>query len=204
MEKKESVAWEKRASKRKLTTKNMHTTKSFVKKDDLTERRRNYYVHDSKHRPYKVTADHTGLHIYTYVTYEKQYTIYSKLLKKITTFLGYWRGYDPSPYAMHGNSILVQVSKHKYLYIGKTIYTFATYDEIKDYVSPVGKSDIPYPVAYGIDNVYFMLENCYVHKDELETPATVKDAETIYGELYGIVGNGKFKTYAMKKYHLLF
>jgi len=204
MEKKESVAWEKRTSKRKITTSNMHNTKSFVPKDELTERKRNYYIHDNKNRPYQVTADNTGLYIYTYATYEKKYTIYSKLLKKITKFRGYWRGYDPSPYAMHGNSILVQLSIHKYLYIGQVVYSFSTKDEINDYISPIGKSDVPYPVAYGDDNVYFMIENCYVHKNELQTPATVKNAEIIYGEFYGILGKKTFKAYMMKNYELLF
>uniref|UniRef100_A0A6C0C985 Uncharacterized protein n=1 Tax=viral metagenome TaxID=1070528 RepID=A0A6C0C985_9ZZZZ len=203
MEKKESVAWEKRTSKRKLTTSNMHNTKSFVSNKELTEKKRKYLIHDNEKRPYQVVVDNTGLYIYTYATYEKKYTIYSKLLKKVTNFKGYWRGYDPSPYAMHGNSILVQLSIHKYLYVGQDVYTFSTSDEIKDYVSPIGKSDVPYPVAYGVDNVYFMIDNCYVHKNELETPVTVKNAETIYGEFYGIFGKRNFKAYSMKNLDMI-
>ena len=204
MEKKSSIAWEKRISKRKLITSSMHNTKSFVYKEDLTIKKRNYLIHDNENRPYQVTVDKTGIYIYTYVTYKKKYTIYSKLLKKITNFMGYWRGYDPSPYAMHGNTILVCLTSHKYLYIGPVIYIFTTKDIIDDYISPVGMSDVPYPVAYGTNNVYFMVDSCYVRKNVMKTAATVKNAETIYGEFYGFFGKRTFSAYGMKNYKLLY
>lgn len=57
-----------------------------------------------------------------------------------------------------GNSILVEVKKHKYVYIGAEMYSFETKEEIKKYYSPVGNSGVPYPYAIGETLTYFMLD----------------------------------------------
>ena len=38
-------------------------------------------------------------------------------------------------------------------------------DEIKKYYSMIGNSDVPYPVAIGEKNVYFLIESTYLSKD---------------------------------------
>ena len=45
-----------------------------------------------------------------------------------------------------GNSILLNIGDKRYVSIGWTIYEFSTKDQITEYYSPVGKSDVPYPV----------------------------------------------------------
>lgn len=101
---------------------------------------------------------------------------------------------------MHGNSILIQISDHKYIYVGNIIYEFATDEKIIDYVSPVGNSDVPYPVAIGSDNVYFMLDKQFIKSQDLETPITVANAENLYSEFYGHIGSkkGKYNKYDFK------
>lgn len=64
-----------------------------------------------------------------------------------------------------GNSILINTSDNKYVYIGSEIYDFETDDEIVDYYSPIGNSDVPYPFAIGLKYTYLMLE----HKKILNT-----------------------------------
>ncbi len=59
-----------------------------------------------------------------------------------------------------GNTILVQISANKYMYIGDKIYTFEPVkgDKIQAYYSPVGNSDVPYPWAVGTSHTYLMLD----------------------------------------------
>ena len=77
------------------------------------------------------------------------------------------------------------------IFVGWEIYQFETDDEIVDYVSPVGNSDVPYPVAFGENDVYFMLDKKLVKHDELETEVSVANAEDLYGEFYGHIGSKK-------------
>ena len=78
-----------------------------------------------------------------------------------------------------GNSILVKVSKHKYIYIGSEIYSFETDEDIKSYYSPIGNGDFPYPYAIGSKLTYFMLDKQTVPTELLNSK---KDG---YGQFYG-------------------
>jgi hypothetical protein len=57
-----------------------------------------------------------------------------------------------------GNSILLQLTKQTYVYIGSEIYKFTTKDQIKRFISPVGNNDVPYPYAFGTKFCYFFLD----------------------------------------------
>ena len=50
-----------------------------------------------------------------------------------------------------------------------------------------------------------MLDKKFITKDELETPATVKNAEKIYGEFYGWIGTkkGKYRKQKIKNVKIL-
>ena len=64
--------------------------------------------------------------------------------------LGYGEKFD-------GNSILLKLSKNKYVYIGSLIYSFNAYNEITTFISPVGNNDVPYPYAIDEKNNYYLL-----------------------------------------------
>lgn len=66
-----------------------------------------------------------------------------------------------------GNSILVKMSKTNYMFIGHEIYEFETKDddEILEFWSEVGNSDVPYPFAVGTNYVYFFLDHEAIPKD---------------------------------------
>ena len=64
-----------------------------------------------------------------------------------------------------GNTILLEISNKKYCFIGHSIYEFSTKDKITKYESPVGNNDVPYPLAYGEENLYFLMEGNYLSKD---------------------------------------
>jgi len=79
-----------------------------------------------------------------------------------------------------GNSVLLQLTKHKYVYIGDKIYEFTMLDELKKYHSLIGNNDVPYPVLVGTENIYFMLDGVYVSRE------LVKIDNNDYEDAYGI------------------
>jgi hypothetical protein len=161
-------------------------TQSYVSKHMLTQETKKCYIHDNGGRPFKLMANDTGITIYKYNNFDIEYEpIYDEIVYELTDYSGFWEGYDTSCYEMHGNSVLIQVTDSDYIYVGWNIYKFSTNELIVDYVSPVGNNDVPYPVAYGVDNVYFMLDNEYISKTHLNINATIEGAEAIYAEFYG-------------------
>jgi hypothetical protein len=64
-----------------------------------------------------------------------------------------------------GNSILLQITKNKYVFIGNKIFSFTSKSEIKKFVSPVGNNDLPYPYAIDIGGRYYlMIEDVIIDK----------------------------------------
>ena len=72
--------------------------------------------------------------------------------------------------------------KHKYLFIGEEVYSFETDDEITKFYTPIGNSDVAYPVALSKENAYFMLDKQYVDRSEFPKDINWKDA---YQYFYG-------------------
>ena len=67
-----------------------------------------------------------------------------------------------------GNSILLNLSGNKYVFIGESVYEFDTPDHIKEFYSMIGNNDVPYPVAVGEKNVYFIIEKTYLSRNYFE------------------------------------
>lgn len=82
-----------------------------------------------------------------------------------------------------GNSILLE-TKDNYVYIGTEIYEFNIDDEVINYYSPVGNNDVPYPIAIGNENVYFMLDKKYVELSYFNNFKKI-DFINAYGYYYG-------------------
>jgi hypothetical protein len=63
-----------------------------------------------------------------------------------------------------GNSLLFELAKGSYLYVGSEIFSFQTKnkEDVQTYMSPVGNSAVPYPYAVGTEHTYFMLEHVTV------------------------------------------
>jgi hypothetical protein len=179
---------------------------TFIPYETLTKNPKIYLIHDNGGRPFQVVASSFGIDIYTYSDddlYSDRDAVYDVLLLHIPSFIGYWPGFDSSYYAMHGNSILIQKTPHTYIEVGWNIYRFTTTEPILEYISPVGNSDVPYPVAYSKNYVYFMLDQQYMPRYQLYTEATVENAETIYQEFYGIKKSKLVEKKVMKNVHVL-
>ena len=64
-----------------------------------------------------------------------------------------------------GNTILLKIRAGKYIFIERCIYQFGPIDEdIIDYISPIERNDVPYPVAYGQEYIYFLFDSRKVHR----------------------------------------
>ena len=91
----------------------------------------------------------------------------------------------PSSFGL-GNSILLKITNKKYVFIGSFIYEFEPKDEIKEYYSMIGNSDVPYPAAIGEKNVYFLIERCYLSKEHFKDfPSKYSWGLDAYSKLYG-------------------
>ena len=91
-----------------------------------------------------------------------------------------------------GNTILLKLPKHKknplklnrYVFIEGEIYEFSTTDKIVKYYSMVGNADVPYPIAVGEENVYFMLDRKYIPLKYFPKKMKAKDFEEAYDLFY--------------------
>ena len=91
-----------------------------------------------------------------------------------------------------GNTILLKLPKGKkqplklnrYVFIEGQIYEFSTTDKIVKYYSMVGNADVPYPIAVGEENVYFMLDRKYIPLKYFPKKMKAKDFEEAYDLFY--------------------
>lgn len=182
---------------RKKQLETMITTNSFISKEQINHQGKIYDIHDNGGRPYKVVAKDQEITVFKQTLinesawkdderYSKEYT--EKVLH-IHDFFGYWFGYDSSIRECHGNTILIKVSKNKYITVQQNMYSFETDDEIIEYVSPIGNNDVPYPVAFGSTNIYFMLDKQFVPIKEFNQRVNIKNTEELYVDFYEYNGN---------------
>lgn len=140
------------------------TTKPIIilpQDNDVTH---TYYTHDNGGRPFKVTVRGANVAVYR-ANYEDTAAAkpkYDELVASFVaqkTFVGLSRGSISSGATgrwTNGNSILVQLSRLRYVFIGSSIASFTAPQEITAYYSPVGNNDVPYPVARTADFALFM------------------------------------------------
>jgi hypothetical protein len=211
----DAASSKKKSPTKKSTAKTAKTKKApprkqlYIARDEIT-RPTSYLTHHNYENFYRVLATPDAIDVSTcpedfsedldLVPKAEDYTV---LANRFEAFKGYWTGYDTSQYAIHGTSILIKEGGKSYVFIGQKIYRFHTDDKITDFVSPMGNNNVPYPVAIGEDNVYFLLDQEFIAKSELKTPATLANAEDLYGEYYGHLGNAEAKKHKMKGVSIL-
>jgi len=175
--------WDKKFAVQKKYLDTISNTKSFIAKDKIGIRSKTYIIRDNGGEPFKITINKDEILIQKATNHSSEIQ-YAKPFKRITKFKGYYPGFDPSLYEENGNSILIKVTNNKYIHVGYIIYSFKASDEITDFLAWMGQNGIPYPLAFGTQNVYFLLENVYVPNDKLETPLTIANGEKLYQEMY--------------------
>ena len=155
---------------------------SSIKKENKKNKSKTYYTHDNGGRPFKVVVEDKKVYVYKYkkydettnsflyseksIKYQKQdYFKYKKIFigkspknKKTIFSNGYGAKFT-------GNSILLQITNNKYVFIGDKIFSFTSKSEIEKFVSPVGNNDVPYPYAVDVDGRYYlMIEDIIIDK----------------------------------------
>lgn len=133
-----------------------------------------YLIHNNGGRPFKVVIEesedskvsHVSVHQETnqgILPYEEvpflKYSSKNVFVGKspLTKMTGFSGAHGPN---FDGNSILIQIDPTFYIFVGSEIFSFKTENQIIDYVSPIGCSDVPYPYAIDdVGNCYLMIEN---------------------------------------------
>lgn len=119
-------------------------------------RRGTWFIHDNGSRPFKVITSSNEIKIYIHS--DEVEDEYDTLLMVFEDPLDYWIGEDVSEPAFRGNNILVQLTDSKYVYIGTDIHQFESRDQIIDFLSPVGNSDVPYSYSFTQNDIFFNIE----------------------------------------------
>ena len=160
--------WQKKTnkSKKSYTKKSRKSTKKSRKSKTTKTLTggKSYLIFDNGGRPFKVVIKGKGLDIFTYndTGEDINYNDYPILIKSYRNLKKIFvpKGIDDRGNAWsggRGNTILAQISGNRYLFIGPWIYEFETKGKILEYHSQVGNSGVPYPLAIGENNVYFLI-----------------------------------------------
>ncbi len=129
---------------------------------------RTYNIHDNRGRPFRVVVDGKHVEVYRQYPTEKHigtYTVEDVHVGKSSGTSKVCDHTKAQARQFDGNSILLHMGGHKYIYIGHEIYSFEMKDDLVKYYSPVGNNDVPYPHVLGTEYVYFLLEKRYVARD---------------------------------------
>ena len=123
-----------------------------------------YYTMDNGSEKYKVIVDDKKIIIF--ILNKTKYDFLT-IKKYKNIFIGKSSiKYSPYKEKFIGNSILIEISKNKYVFIGYTIYDFVTKEPILKYESPMGNSSVPYPFAISEKYTYLILARKYISNDE--------------------------------------
>ncbi len=161
-----------------------------------------YYTHDNGGRSFKVIISKAGKHVDIYKCIYPDWHAPDKYenVRYYQRVFGFdvmrvMLGTDPDNLYKNkpenvkkwlGNSILAEISRGKYLYIGDSVFTFNTGPDAKTpitkYISPVGNSDVPYPYAVDDRFVYLMIENVKIPVSALDMTQKPFDPYTQYYE----------------------
>jgi hypothetical protein len=165
--------WKKYASK---TSNKTAIQKTGSKKTSVSSSVHKYYPHDNNAR-HILVEDYPALSkVIVYAKTQKDSKTYDKKLLE-TKYSDIYFGKptnqllkDPRYSYEKGNSILVKVMQGKYLFLGDEIFLFATKnkEEIVQFVSPTGNSDVVYPFAIGDKYTYILLDKVYIANDTLD------------------------------------
>lgn len=149
---------------------------SYQNIEDKFQDYESYYIHDNGGRPFLVyvnpetkhvaifkqntdecyVSNENGIENWMYIQQIEDYNpmrifIGKSPFNSMTEFSG---GHGDK---FDGNSILLHLFRTKYIYIGSEIFSFETENDIVDYVSHVGNSDVPYPYAVDVNGRHYMM-----------------------------------------------
>jgi hypothetical protein len=111
-------------------------------------------VHDNGGRPFQIKITPNVLEVLELK--DDKY----KHLMNIRNYVNLWIGEDECDKDFsYGNSLLVELPRNKYLFLGMEIVSFTLNKKIKKYFSPVGNNDVPYPWFVDENNNVYLLSD---------------------------------------------
>ena len=184
-----------------VTKKGVHrwSKDNKVSKGKMTKGKK-YLIHDNGGRPFLVNINGKDVSIFKLPegveededTSKNDYTELVKEYKNVKkVFIGksvkpkddtaYYAAYGKE---FDGNTILIEIKDKRYCLVAEKIVEFSTKDSIEKFESPVGNSDVPYPLAYGSQNVYVFGFDVhkYIPKETVKGLSTGKIQEKYTGE----------------------
>ena len=184
-----------------VTKKGVHrwSKDNKVSKGKMTKGKK-YLIHDNGGRPFLVNINGKDVSIFKLPegveededTSKNDYTELVKEYKNVKkVFIGksvkpkddtaYYAAYGKE---FDGNTILIEIKDKRYCLVAEKIVEFSTKDSIEKFESPVGNNDVPYPLAYGSQNVYVFGFDVhkYIPKETVKGLSTGKIQEKYTGE----------------------
>lgn len=147
---------------------------------DKLKKKTEYLTHDNGSRPFKVIVSNSEFSILKRRQLTKREwqrddwdeisdsLLYDVVVVKPSKYIRVFVGKDPGyGKKFDGNSLLFQLTKKRYMFVGSTIFTIEVDEDIIGYLSPVYGSDVHYPYAVGTKNTYMFLENTYFPNEML-------------------------------------
>ena len=136
---------------------------SYISKNELSIWKRHYPISNNGGIDLKMVANNKGIHIFEYIDNRREGHKCKKLYT-IEKFEGYWYGSDKTKY--YGNTILIQITKKKYMYINGYVYSFETDREISEYFTSFVHDDVPYNIAEDGHYIYFLTYKKMIYLDD--------------------------------------
>lgn len=180
------------------------------------KQKREFYIHDNGGKPFLVYLESdNSVSVYRAHITKDEDIDYQQLIANIQ-YAKIWipEGYNRDMLgkrvkgsrdlyidsALEGNTILLQKTDGKMVYIGESIYEFSLEkgDSVVAYYSPVGRNDVPYPVLVGRSGVYFMNDSTYVPMNHFSKITDEKEFIDAYSYYYGHKGESSLKRVAKK------
>lgn len=191
-----------------VTNSDLRRSSKKMKTKKVTMKGKKYFTHDNGGRPFLVVINKKNVKIFkvpkdvndenikndAFIDFSKDIKYYSELIKEYKSVKDIFIGKSSEKSKMakwsggygkkfDGNSILLEIKDKQYCYIGNFIFEFTTKDKINKFESPVGGNDVPYPIAYGEDNIYFFDFDC-VKRLQKELFSGM-DVDNLWDEFYG-------------------
>ena len=138
--------------------------KNNIKRWYLLGKYKKYYTMDNGTNKYKIIINDKNI----YVFYDEPE--YQTLAYNIKNYKNIFIGKNTKKYRIYdkdylGSSVLVEIKKNVYVFIGSSIIQFNTKEPIIEFHSIMGNNFVVYPFALTNDYAYLILENAYIERD---------------------------------------
>ena len=146
--------------------------KNNIKKWYLLGKYKKYYTLDNGSKKYKVIISDKNIYIFSN-NLDSEWIHSPRSVErqlKLSQIKQIFIGKNTKKYSLYnglfsGSSILVEIKKNSYIFIGTKIIEFNTLEPIIEFHSIMGNSSVVYPFALTNNYAYLILENVYLKRD---------------------------------------